>query len=136
MLKPVISLASWTVLIWLNRIVNVARDNTSSENSLYLAIFFVCFGFTLAIIGYFWSEAKISTGILAFTIYTISALGCLRWIYRTTTVMGQDYSIGFEAVHVGLAAGTIILSTWATIKITKTMKVENKLKLQAIPKES
>ena len=136
MLKPVVSLAIWTMLIWLNRIVNIIQEEQNNSSTLYFAVFFVISGLILAIVGYLWSEAKLSTEFLASIIYIISFLGCSRWIYRTFIVLQQDYSAGFKTIHIILALITVALSSWASIKITKTMRAEKKLKVQTDSKQT
>lgn len=102
--------AAFTVLIWGQRIVNIAGPAGGSAFDLARAVAFVIAGLAVA-----FAAARTSVGAahLERVVGVAAALTVVSWLVQMVLIVGRDRSIGFVVVHAVLAVVSIGLAAWA-----------------------
>ena len=115
-LRPALALSAWTFLVWTTRIRNIWTDDSLSTANqagrTALALAFTAFAAAAA---HAWLRARrgrplrsTPAVVRAFAVFTT-----VVWVVRAVQIALADHSVGFVAVHLVLAVGSIALAWWA-----------------------
>lgn len=106
-----IALVVWTFLVWTARINNIWADDALSDSDKWgrtlLALGFTLMALTVSVA--LWRRAAwLSGALLLLSGWTVGV-----WLTRSVGIATGDHSAGFIAVHLVLAAVSIVLSALA-----------------------
>lgn len=127
---PVLGLAGWTLFTWINRIRNVAEDNTLSAGSRVwstsIAVLFVAAGLAVGALAVAWvaGDANVASARLRRAAMALAVFGAGWWAVRVVQIATHEHSFGFKAVHAVLGLITIALGAavvrWSTSSTART----------------
>ncbi|MDG2028047.1 MAG: hypothetical protein P8J50_13145 [Acidimicrobiales bacterium] len=106
-----ISLLTWTLLVWTSRIRNVVADDdlTTGGRTWRIAAAVVFIVLALAVIAV-WRRAP---GRLTPVLGVLVAWTCAWWLIRGVGIIVDDHTLGFTIVHTILMVVSIGLAMWA-----------------------
>ena len=103
-------LAVWTLLVWSNRVYNIASDSANGDGlDLARAIAFVLVGLAVAVV----ALAPTSPEVLHRVVSVAGWASIALWATRIVTIPMGDHDVAFVVVHLVLAAISIALALWA-----------------------
>jgi hypothetical protein len=113
-------LAGWTLYVWANRIVNIASDDDLGTGSRVAGValassFVVLAGMVLAA---WWRRAPLAAPVAALALWTV-----VVWVPRAVLLFGSDHSGAFKAVHLALAATSMVLAALAWRRVSRPAAV-------------
>jgi len=109
---PAFVLAGWTLFVWTTRIGNIWSDDAASTSSKVgstaLALSFTVLALAVAITAGRRMWTALRPAVLGLAGWTVAV-----WAVRMVTILGDDRSVGFKAVHGVLAVVSVALAAWA-----------------------
>lgn len=115
---PVVALVVWTLFVWVQRVINIARDDSLQGGDLLGALVRpVAF---VAVAG--WVAAMLARTADVERLRRPVGVACLvtaaLWLVQPVIIAMRDYSVGFVVVHAVLGAVSVSLAwmAWRSVR--------------------
>lgn len=108
--NAVVAFAAFTVVVWGQRIVNIAGGADGSGFDVVRASVFVVVGLAVAVAAV---RAATSPRVLERVVRAAAALTAVSWFVQMARIVGADHDAGFVVVHAVLAIVSVGLGVWA-----------------------
>ena len=109
----VIVFGLWTEFVWIGRIRNVTASAKWTPSDLLLPSLFVLIGLVvLAVVA-----RPTPAPVVAFVVRGAAVISSVVWLIRVGFIAVHDHPAAFIAVHVVLAAISIGLASWVSMRV-------------------
>lgn len=101
--------AVWTLFVWVQRIVNIARDDAATGFDLVRAVVFVVVGLAVATVAVVPAAAPWRRPV----VLGAAAVTTVLWAIQMVGIPLRDHDTAFVVVHLVLGVVSISLAAWA-----------------------
>lgn len=108
--NAVVAFVAFTVVVWGQRIVNIAGGADGSVVDVVRAVAFVAMAVVVAVAAV---RSATPERVVERIVRAAAAITAVSWFVQMALMIGADYGVGFLAVHTVLALVSVGLGVWA-----------------------